>query len=394
MQPESPATPSTDVLILGGGLVGGTLASALALQGLSVCVVDEKPAQASAEQDGRTSAIAYGSYTLLSKWGIWSHLCEPAEPIRHIRVSQGGATGVLCYDSEEVGGEALGFMVKNTALRQAVARRMQDFPTIQQFVPDQVSQFEVGPDKVTVSLASGHQIEATVLIAADGRHSTVRQKLGIQSTERVYNQSAVSFNLHCSAPHHQTAYEHFLTSGPLAVLPLPDQQVAIVWTDSPERAKTLLHLPEKLLLQAFQARFGYGLGKLALASPRAAYRLSLILPQERIRRRIALVGDAAHVIHPVAGQGLNLGFRDVAVLEALLTEHRSLGLDMGSDTLLETYTRQRRVDVLSMAGVTHGLIHLFSWKGKAIRLLRQGGMAGVSKIPLLKQRLIAQARGA
>ncbi|MGL4371114.1 MAG: FAD-dependent monooxygenase, partial [Alphaproteobacteria bacterium] len=136
-----------------------------------------------------------------------------------------------------------------------------------------------------------------------------------------------------------------------------------------------------------------GLGKLSLASPRSAYPLSLILPQERVRKRIALVGDAAHVIHPVAGQGLNLGFRDVAVLEALLTEHRSLGLDVGSETLLETYTRQRRWDVLSMAGVTHGLVHIFSWQGKAIRLLRQGGMAGVSQIPQLKEKLIAQARG-
>ncbi|MGL5719598.1 MAG: UbiH/UbiF/VisC/COQ6 family ubiquinone biosynthesis hydroxylase [Alphaproteobacteria bacterium] len=393
MQPESLPPSSTDVIILGGGLVGGSLASALAIQGFSVCVVDEKPAQASAEQDGRTSAIAYGSYKLLEQWGIWSHLKEPTEPIKHIRVSQGGATGVLCYDSEEVGGEPLGLMVKNTALRQAVAKRMEDFPNIHLCVPDQVNQFEVTQHKVMVSLASGKQLEAPLLIAADGRHSTVRKKLGIQSMEHPYTQSAVIFNLHCSAPHHQTAYEHFLTSGPLAVLPLPDQQVAIVWTESPERAEVLLNLPEKLLLQAFQARFGYGLGKLSLASPCSAYPLSLILPQERIRQRIALVGDAAHVIHPVAGQGLNLGFRDVAVLEDLLTEHKTLGLDVGSETLLETYTRQRRWDVLSMAGVTHGLVHLFSWKGKAMRLLRQGGMAGVSKIPQLKEKLIAQARG-
>lgn len=382
-----------DILIIGGGLIGGSLGCALAQGGLRVGIVDPQQEKTTATNDARMSAIAYGSYQLLKRWGVVDHLKDPPEPIHQIHISQANTSGVLSYDRKEVGGEALGYMIPNVQLRLAIAKRTQAFKNLHRFIPDRVQDIQATSQCVEVTLESEVQLEASLVIAADGKQSPLRQQFGISCMERDYRQQAIIFNLKCGIPHHNMAYEHFMPSGPLAVLPAPNQQVAVVWTQDNKDVQRLLDMPPERLVQAFQSRFGYGLGKLELASKRVAYPLTLLLPKETLRPRMVWIGDAAHAIHPVAGQGVNVGFRDVEALERLLLEHHALGLDLGSDTLLRTYTKARRVDVASMAGVTHGLIHLFSWEIPMISSLRNLGMQGVGKIPPLKRFLINHARG-
>ena len=382
-----------DVLIVGSGLVGGSMACALAQGGLKVGLIDPKLPEKTATQDPRMSAIAYGSYQFLKHWGILSHLNNPPEPILEIHTSQAGTYGRLSYTSEEIGGDPLGYMIPNRELRLAVMKQTQTFANLQRFIPDRIQQFNVTPRCVEVALESGIQLEASLLIVADGKQSTLREQLGISCIKRDYHQQGVIFNLKCGVPHHNRAYEHFMPEGPLAVLPMPDQCVSVVWTQTNACADRLLNLSPQRLIQAFQSRFGYGLGKLELASTPIAYPLSLILPKEMIRPRIALIGDAAHSIHPVAGQGVNVGFRDNHRLAELLLEYKTLGLDLGGETLLKTYRNARRYDVWSMAGITHGLVHLFSRKEASVRTLRKWGMQAVEQLPPLKRFLINHARG-
>lgn len=382
-----------DVILVGSGLVGGAFACALAQKGLRLALVDAASPKQTSLPDPRTSALSYGSYKILEDLGIWEQLPSPAQPIYHIRVSQHNSYQVLHYKSEDVDGRPLGFMLKNTDLRQGVAQKVTTHALIQWFAPDTVQDIAVFPQQAHVTLTSGDVLKAPLVVAADGARSPLRQKLGIQETQKSYQQKALVFNIAHTAPHHDTAFEHFLPSGPLALLPFPNNESAVVWSDKTERIEALMALEEKQLLEAFQVRFGYGLGRLKLISPLCAYPLQVILPHKSIHNRVAFIGDAAHVIHPVSAQGLNLGLRDSQTLAHLILENAHLGLDWGSTTLLETYERARRFDVLSTMGLTHGLIRFFGLNHPLFTNLRGISLKMTDRFWPLKKRLLAHVMG-
>lgn len=388
---------SFDVILIGAGLVGGAFACALAQKGLRVGLVDAANPQGTLPEDPRTTALSYGSSKILEDLGLWESLDAQAQPIRQIRISQHNSYQVLHYRAEDVGGRPLGFMVKNTDLRQSVAQKVAAQGLIHLFAPDTVEDLTVFPKRTHVTLASGVLLKAPLVVAADGARSPLRKKLGIPEIRQSYGQKALIFNITHTNSHQDTAFEHFLPSGPLALLPFPNNESAIVWSDQTERIDALLALEEKQaqkhVLEAFQTRFGFGLGRLTVTSPLMAYPLYIVLPHTPIHNRVAFIGDAAHVIHPVSAQGLNLGLRDSQTLAHLVWENAALGLDLGSSTLLDTYAKARRPDVLFTMCLTHSFIRLFAFDHPLAASLRGMGLKIIDKAGPLKKKLLAQTMG-
>jgi 2-octaprenyl-6-methoxyphenol hydroxylase len=386
---------TADVLIVGGGLVGGPLACALAGNGVSAVVVDgERPETALAPQfDGRTSAVALASQRMLNLIGLWPDISEYAAPIKQIRVSDGASPLFLHYDHRELGTQPLGWIVENRALRQAGQLGMARSDLITWLAPCHITALERGANGVTGRLDDGRTVRAALVVAADGRGSKVRQDAGITLTRWDYGQTALVCTVAHSKPHFDTAQEHFLPSGPFAILPLTGNRSSVVWTEKSHLAGPILAQSDADFHRELRSRFGDYLGDLTLEGPRFSYRLSLQMAKSYTAKRLALIGDAAHGMHPVAGQGMNMGLRDVAALAQALVEAKRLGMDLGDGQCLARYERWRRFDNLLMLGLTDTLVRLFSNDRAPLKIARDLGMAAVNRTPPLKHFFMRHAMG-
>ena len=384
-----------DVLIIGGGLVGLSLAAALGGAGLAVAVVDrEDPAGTlDAGFDGRVSAIAHASWRMLQAAGIARHL-PAAEPILDIRVSDGASLLFLHFDHRDLGPEPFGHMVENRHARVALRARLAELgDRVELFAPAEVQAVERASEWVTASLGEGARIRARLCVAADGRGSRLRASAGIRTVGWRYGQTGIVCTVAHERPHRGVAQERFLPAGPFAVLPMTGDRSSLVWTEEADLAPAILALDEAQFLAELERRFGDHLGRLRVVGPRWSYPLSLHLATRYVDHRLALIGDAAHGIHPIAGQGLNLGLRDVAALAELIVDRDRLGLDCGSADLLARYQRWRRVDSLVLAAVTDGLNRLFSNDLAPLRLVRDLGLALVNRARPAKRLFMRHARG-
>jgi 2-octaprenyl-6-methoxyphenol hydroxylase len=389
-------TDDVELLIAGGGLTGLLLAVACAGAGLSVAVVDRQDPVALLDQsfDGRTSAIAYGSHKALEGIGVWPGVAAAAEPILEIRIADDGSPLFLHYDHRELGtGTPLGYIVENRLLRRALIERVKSIPNLLFLAPLAVDSVSGSPLAATASLSDGREIRARLIAAADGQRSPLRRAAGIRALEWQYSQTGIVTTVRHQRPHHGIAVEHFLPAGPFAILPMTENRSSIVWTERAELAPHLISLSDAAFAAELAARFGDFLGTVEPIGPRWSYPLALLLAERYVAPRLALVGEAAHMIHPIAGQGLNLGIRDVAVLAELVIDARRLGLDIGDEALLMQYQRWRRFDSLALAAVTDGLNRLFSNSLAPLQLARDLGLAAVHRLPPLKRLLMRDAMG-
>jgi 2-octaprenyl-6-methoxyphenol hydroxylase len=389
-------TDDAELLIAGGGLIGLLLGTACAGAGLAVAVVDrEDPAAMLGETfDGRASAIAYGSQQVLAALGLWEEIAAAAEPIREIRVADGASPWFLHYDHRDLGTDALlGYIVENRVLRHVLLERARALSSLCLLAPLAVERVEASPHAATAVLSDGRRLQARLVAAADGAASSLRRAAHIRTLEWRYPQTGIVTAVRHARPHRGVAVEHFLPAGPFAILPMTGNRSSIVWTERAALAARLAALPDAAFAAEVAARFGDFLGALEPVGPRSTYPLGLLLAERYAATRLALVGEAAHVIHPIAGQGLNLGIRDVAALAEIVIDWRRLGLDIGDDRVLARYQRWRRFDTMLLAAVTDGLNRLFSNRIAPLRLARDFGLAVVDRLPPVKRLLMRDAMG-
>jgi 2-octaprenyl-6-methoxyphenol hydroxylase len=385
-----------ELVIAGAGLTGMLLAVACSGAGLDVAIVDPQDPAAMLDRgfDGRSSAIAYGSRLVFDGVGLWPEIAAEAEPIREIRVADDESPLFLHYDSRDLGGETpLGYIVENRVLRRALYEAARALPNLRLLAPRRVTALEVSETGAVAVLDGGGRLKARLVAAADGKDSPLRRAAGIRAIEWRYRQTGIVATVAHASPHAGIAVEHFLPSGPFAILPMTGNRSSIVWTEHADLAPRLLALPEAEFATELRARFGDYLGAIEPVGPRWAYPLGLLQAERYVARRLALIGEAAHVIHPIAGQGLNIAIRDVAALAELIVDQRRLGLDIGDQSVLEQYERRRRLDALLLAAVTDGLNRLFSNTIPPIRLARDLGLAIVNRLPPLKRLLMHHAMG-
>lgn len=386
---------SFDVIISGGGLVGLTLAIALGRHGVTSAVIDPADPAATLAPgfDGRVSAVASASWQMFEAVGIAPHLAGKTCPIDRIWVSEGLTGGALDFAPDPEDG-ALGQMVENRELRVAIDAAAREVEAITRFQPDRALEIVRDAHGVTVTLASGGQLKASLLVAAEGRNSPTRKTAGIPVAQWAYPHNALVTAIHHEKPHGNTAYEIFYPGGPFALLPMqPGTRSAIVWTVPAKHAAAMRKLPEAALLAEAQKRMGSFLGEISLAAPMQSYKLGYHRAARIVDMRLALVGDAAHGIHPIAGQGVNLGYRDAAALAQVLVEGMRLGLEPGDAQLLSRYQRWRALDAMSVTLMMDGLVRLFDVPGKLPSLVRRAGLSAVQRMGPLKDRFMAEARG-
>ncbi len=401
-----------DVCVVGAGPVGGTLAARLAGAGVRTALIDRAklPPMEHPDFDGRAYAVAAGPRLVLEQAGLWASLPFPAQAIRAIRVSDGrlgraASRLQLRFDVAQVadaappfeGEPAFGWMVEARALRVALNARLHALPELAVFAPAEARVVR-DADGATVQVAGGPAIRARLVVAAEGRRSPLRAQAGIRVTELPYGQTGMVFALAHELPHHGEALEHFLPGGPFAQLPMGPAEVAehvsaIVWTERDAMARHLLGLDDERFAREAGRRLGGHLGAVRLVGRRWSYPLSAMVVHGLTAERLALVGDAAHGIHPIAGQGLNLGFQDVGVLADLVIGAVQAGEDPGGEAVLRRYRAARGPAVLAMTAMTDGLDRLFSNDLAPVRLARDLGIAAVNRIGPLKRVFMRRAMG-
>ena len=386
-----------DVIIFGGGLVGLALASALDSSGLSAIVVDpaDPAPRTDAAFDGRTSAVSSSSMRMLETIGVAGHLAEAGCPIWRIAVADGLKPGGLHFDPDD--GEPLGFMHENRNLRAALHARAAAGKNVWLLWKSRIASVDRGDHHVVVALEDGRKLSAPLLVAADGRNSKTREAAGINIARWKYDHQAIVSVLRHERPHEHVAYEIFYPTGPFALLPMKDDagghRSAIVWSVPDEDAAGWLSLNDEDFAAEAEAAMGGFLGRIEMLAPRSSFPLGFHHAAQIADKRVALVGDAAHAIHPIAGQGLNLGFRDVAALAEVLVEGARLGLDLGDRQLLDRYQRWRSLDALSVAFATDSLTRIYGIPGKTASAVRRFGMGLVGRISPLRNKLMSEARG-
>jgi len=390
----------SDIVIAGGGLNGAALALALAQAGFRVIVADAQAAmrQAAPDFDGRAYAMAAGSVRLLRAIGVWGEVVAHAQPILHITVSQGRAgqgadPGRLDFDHAELDDGPMGYMVEDRYLRTALQGALAAMPGVTLLNGATVQTQHPDAGGIAVGLADGQGLTARLLVGADGRDSGTALRAGITRSGRDYGQTAIVCAVAHDRPHGGTAHQMFLPQGPLAILPLTGNRSSIVWTETTARATDIMALDDPGFLDALRPAFGSFLGQIALVGRRFAYPLTLSLAQRIVAERVALVGDAAHGVHPLAGQGLNAGLRDVAALVDVLGAARQRGEDIGTGPVLARYARWRGVDNGGLAAATNGFNLLFSNDNPVLRLGRGLGLAAVAALPPLRRALMREAAG-
>ena len=388
----------TDLAIGGAGFAGLALAIALR-QGLgeafSVTVVDPALA-AAASKDPRASAIAAAARRLFEAIEVWNAVAADAQPILDMVVTDSKLDDAvrptfLTFGGEVEEGEPFAHMVENRHLVDALVKKAKELGV--ELCAGAVSGFEHAAHAIDVGLADGEKISARLLVGADGARSKIREQAGIATHGWDYDQSAIVTTVAHEREHHGRAEEHFLPPGPFAILPLTGKRSSIVWTETAREAERIVALPDEEFHAELEKRFGLQLGDLKVIGPHRAFPLGLFTARTFIGERLALIGDAAHIIHPIAGQGLNMGLRDVAALAEAIADAARLGLDIGAPDVLERYQRWRRFDTMTMGVATDGLNRLFSNSSDALRLLRDLGLGVVERIPALKRVFIREAAG-
>ena len=397
-----------DVVVAGAGMTGATLALGLAQAGLSVAIVDPQPlsARLAPEFDGRASAIAYANFRQWRALGLAEALEPVAQPIRSILITDGPAPGAasaapagafLRFEADEIAdrdeGEPLGWMVENRHIRAALAQALTDAGVIA-CTPAAVAGVAVGPARAEVALSDGRTLSAPLVVGAEGRTSAVRDAAGIGVMGWDYPQSGVVATVALDAPHEGVAHQYFMPGGPLAVLPLTGDRASLVWTERRDRARALGEASEAAFEAHLARRFGSALGRPRLLGPRFVHPLSLAYAHSMTGPRTALAGDAAHAVHPLAGQGLNMGLKDAAALAEGVADAVRLGEDWGSAAVLDRYARWRRFDSVALAAATDAFTRLFSNGDPSARTVRGAGLALVNRLPAARRFFIREAGGA
>lgn len=389
-------TLHTDVIVVGAGLAGATLACGLARFGVSVVLIDRINPKAglSTEFDGRASAIAQSSKIALDGLGLWPYLEDKVGPINEIRVSDGPSLMHLHYDHADLGDDPLGYMAENRDYRAALDQLVTRTKGLTVIAPADIVDMDRDEARATVTLADGQIITGQLVAAADGRGSATRERAGIGVTGWDYGQKAIVATIDHTVSHHSMAHERFLPSGPFAILPLKGgHRSSLVWTERKAITESFMALDEEAFLSEIAERVGGFLGDLSLVGPRFCHPLGLQVASRYTDTRLVLVGDAAHGIHPIAGQGLNLGLRDVAALIDIVVDAKRYGLDLAHGAGLERYQRWRRADNLLMAGMTDILNRLFSNDLPPLKLARDLGLAAVNRLGPLKKTFMRHAMG-
>lgn len=386
------ASEHFDVAIVGGGPVGMTMALALAqsMAGMRVALIDRRPL--SVPRDNRASAIAAGVRRIFDALGVWGDMEPHAQPIKAMRITDSGSGDIarplfLTFGGDVAPGEPFAHMVPNQASSAALLKAMGDMVSV--IAPAEIADWREGK----LTLADDREIVSPLIIAADGAQSALRQRAGISTLGHDYNQTGLVATISHQLPHDGVAYEHFRPAGPFASLPLPGNRSSLVWTEAAERAKTFLAMDSEALASEIEAVMGSSLGAVTLEDKLMGFPLRLQIAREFVGPRLALVGDAAHVIHPIAGQGLNLGLKDVAALAEVMVDALRLGLDHGGEEVLARYQAWRRFDTASMVAVTDGMNRLFSNDIAPVRAIRDFGLGLVDRAGPLKDAMIRAASG-
>ncbi len=384
-----------DILIVGGGLVGASLACAVSRLPLKVAVVEAIPFADFRQKsyDTRAIALSYGSRRIFEGLGIWSSLMDKATPIHSVHTSQRGHFGVTRLVAKDYQVPALGYVVEARALGAILSEDLAQHSSVTLHCPAVLDGIQLGHDYAQVTLTDGRCLQGRLVIAADGGRSRVREQLAISSQRRDYGQTAVIATLTSSLPHRNVAYERFTDTGPMAILPLAAGRCAIVWTLPTSQAPQVLAMTDDAFLAAFQQGFGNRLGILGQVSPRHAYPLVLQRAEEVIRPRLALAGNALHAVHPIAGQGFNLGLRDVAALGEVLWNSVHRQQDPGDPAVLSQYLAWRQTDLDRTVAWTDGLVRLFSNTTPVLNIARSIGLTALDWLPPLKSWLAREAMG-
>lgn len=393
-----------DIVIAGGGLNGLAMAAALAGPAvrvpLNVCIVDAADPKTfrSPQFDGRSSAITASSRKMLQALGVWPALAEHAQPMREIVVTDSRSDAdhrpaLLHFGEKHAPGSVSAHMVENTHLYAALYDAAAKAPTIEILAGHAIEQFDFGKARAVARLADGQSVVAQLVIAADGRNSAARAAAGIDTLGWSYPQSGITFTVEHDGDHEGRAEEHFLPAGPFAILPLTGRRSSIVWTEHTGFATKLMAMDDASFQTELEQRFGDRLGKVRPVSKRFCYPLSLQIAKQFAGSRVALIGDAAHVVHPIAGLGFNLGLRDIAALAEAVTDAMRLGLDIGAVDVLDRYQAWRRLDTVMVAVATDGINRLFSNDNPAIRSIRDMGLGMVERAGSLKSVFMREAAG-
>ncbi len=388
-------THTHDLIILGGGMAGATLAAALAGQGLELALVEAAPLEVETvpNYDDRAIALAWGAQRIYQGLGLWSRMAPHATPIEHIHVSERGGFGITRLEAAEVGVPALGQVITARDLGAVLLDQLRRLEEVSLFAPARARWLSVEPDAVHLGLADGRELSARLLVAADGDDSFVRRQLCFDVQRRDFHQSAIVANVTPSRPHGNTAYERFTPEGPMALLPLGEGRCALVWTQADTRRDEVLGWEDDRFLEHLQAHFGWRLGRFQKVGRRAAYALRQSWVKDSIKHRVVLVGNAAHTLHPVAGQGFNLGIRDVAALADVVLEAVRQGEDPGETAVLQRYERQRRRDRRNVSLATEALVLTFTNRWPPLRLGRNLGLLGLEMCPPARRGLARAAMG-
>ena len=370
-----------DVLVCGGGMVGLPMGLALAQGGLKVAVVDALPPAATVQPqfDGRVSALSFAAVRMLNALSVWAHLAPYAQPISEILVSDGtvgrpASPFSLHFDSAEIGHDSLGHITENRHIRAALHAVAAQQVNLHLIAPATVSSLTVQNGQVLGRFSDGEEFAASLAVAADGRDSQLRAQMGIGVIGWSYPQTGIVATVQHARPHNGVAYEHFLPSGPFAILPMTGDRSSLVWTEAKSKAASMLTLDDAAFDAEVAARFGSHLGNTKVVGGRWSYPLNFHLARDYVRPRFALAGDCAHGIHPIAGQGLNLGLKDAAALAETILDAARLGQDIGALDVLKRYERWRRFDSFTLAAATDGLNRLFSNDIAPLRALRDLGL--------------------
>jgi 2-octaprenyl-6-methoxyphenol hydroxylase len=395
---------SFDVVIAGGGTAGLALACALADalgRDARIAVVDPAPLRAGGPPDARAFALSAGAKRMLSVLDVWPAIAAYAQPVTAIDITDSSLEDafrpvLVSYDNTVEGREPATYIVEHGRLREVLLGAASGHPSVALLGSESAVGFRAEEHGVSVDIGRGpssRSLRAALLVAADGRASPLRDAAGIGVVRWSYPQAGIVTTVRLEQPHLGRAVQHFLPSGPFAILPLMQDRACITWTEDVDRAREILAMDDAGFLAEVEKRFGYRLGGIALAGPRASWPLDMHLARALVADRFALVGDAAHGVHPIAGQGLNLGLRDVAALAEVVADAARLGLDVGSLTVLERYERWRRLDSALSAATFDALNRLFSNDFTLLRSARDFGLALVERLPALKQLFVAEAAG-
>ncbi len=388
-----------DIVIVGGGMVGASLACALGNSGLRIAVIEAvalgDPGQPS--YDDRTIALAYSSRRIFEGIGVWESIAQrSASPIEHIHISDKGHFGFTRLHASDMGIEALGYVAETRALGAALYEVMASYSNIELVCPARVIDVRIDKDMAQLSIERDGNIEMVktrLAVAADGGDSPLRRAIGIRANKREYEQTAIVANVTPGRDHNNTAYERFTNTGPLALLPMPGRRCAVVWSTTKDNVDRVMAWSDDEYLAQLQKRFGDRLGQFERVGKRVAYPLALTKVKDSVGERIALIGNAAHTVHPVAGQGFNLGLRDVATLAQVIVDAQRDGKDFGASAVLTPYAKWRQRDNQRVATFTDGLIRVFSNDFLPLAVARNLGLSFVNLFPSIKRTFIRRTSG-